>query len=254
MNYVQYGNGPVIFLLHGFCGSSLYWRPVIARLCRHFRVIAPDFPGYGASACQPPCRTLPEFARTVVELADRLGIDKFSVVGHSMGGFVVQQLIADYVQRLNSAVPYGTARRIDSEKRFESAAATLDRLRTDGPSATAARIASTWFTDGASNPYYDLCREAGKGMTLEAGIGTVEACNAADFPSLTKRVETSVLIVHGDQEKSFPIAQALELRDALPGASLCVLPGCGHGAHLQRPDLFNQVLAEFFHDVHRGQN
>ena len=85
-------------------------------------------------------------------------------------------------------------------------------------------------------------------MTLEAAVAAAAICSDADFTDSLAEVSTRILVIAGDSERSFPIEQALQLKQLLKNASLCILPGCGHGAHLERADLFNTVVADFLRE------
>lgn len=244
--HLRAGSGDPVFLLHGLCGASGYWLPAMAHLARGFDVIAPDFPGFGRSHSSPPCATLEEFADQVLRLADSLGIARFGVVGHSMGGFVGQQLLCSHSERLTGVVLYGCSLRIDPTRRFEPAERTIQRFQEDGPGATADRVVSTWFVEGDQNPFHEFCRRAGDGMTAEAGIAGLLACHRADLAAQLSGARTPVLVLAGAKERTVPPELAVELHRAIPGSDLCILPDCAHAAHLQRPELFNAVVADFF--------
>jgi pimeloyl-ACP methyl ester carboxylesterase len=60
------------------------------------------------------------------------------------------------------------------------------------------------------------------------------------------------LVIGGDRDLSYSLDEMLALSRAIPNAELCVLPGCAHNAHLERPDLFNQVVAGFLQAIRRA--
>ncbi|WP_129672116.1 alpha/beta fold hydrolase [Candidatus Chloroploca sp. Khr17] len=105
---------PVIFI-HGNVSSGTFWEETMLALPEGFRGIAPDLRGYGESEFKPvdATRGLGDFADDVLALADALGYDRFHVVGHSMGGSVVFQLLATAPERLQTITlaapgsPYG---------------------------------------------------------------------------------------------------------------------------------------------------
>lgn len=208
-------------------------------------MIAPDFPGYGKSCAEPPVSSIEGIANRVIELADSLGVQQFAVVGHSMGGFIAQQLMCKWPHRITRAVLYGTALKIDPAKRFESSEQTIARLKSEGVSKAVDYVTATWFTKGRDDPAYEFCRRAADAMTLEAGIAAFVASGAVDFEEAMKQVATKALIIIGDKEKTFPPEMGLQLRAALRNSTLCVLPGCGHAAHLEKPHLFNQIVMDF---------
>ncbi len=81
LNYIRYGKGPALVLLHGFVGGSGYWFTQHAELQESFDVIAIDMPGFAGSAHIPAPDSLAGYARAVVERLDSLGVKEFSLLG-----------------------------------------------------------------------------------------------------------------------------------------------------------------------------
>lgn len=98
------GEHPVIGL-HGWFGSGSAWRPLFPHLDgTRFRYVFPDYRGYGARIDESGSYTLEEAAGDVLALADELGFERFSLVGHSMGGAVMQRVLADAPGRVRALV------------------------------------------------------------------------------------------------------------------------------------------------------
>lgn len=246
MFYRRQGRGEPVLLLHGFASSSLFWAELADRLGSRFDVIAPDWPGFGQSQGLAPYTNLDEFAAGVIQLADRLGLGDFHVVGHSMSGFVVQALLHQWPDRIKKAVLYGAGLSVNKARRFESIAQTLDRLRTDGPQLTSVRVIQSWFADIERDRHaYQHCLKAACGMTLAAASAAVQAMEQVDFSCQPPPAAKSVLVLAGEAERSHPPASALELSAALPGAHLGIVPFCGHAAHLEQPELFYLMVKRF---------
>lgn len=252
MFYRRQGRGEALILLHGFASSSLFWTALMERFGEQFDVIAPDWPGFGATPEAAPYTSLADFADGVIDLADKLGLERFHVIGHSMSGFVVQTLLCDHAHRLNSAVLYGAGLGAICARRFETIAETLLRLETEGVDATIKRIVSSWFADPIRDAKaHRLCIEAGWGMSLPAAAAAIRAMEHADFEGRLGQVRTRTLVISGEAERSHPPVSAVELQKALADAHLCVLPFCGHAAHLEQPEWFEMVVREFLLP-HRG--
>lgn len=237
-------SGTPLLLLHGFGASSAIWRPTMAALADR-RCVAFDWPGFGARGGEPPCPDLAGFAAEALRQADAHGLARFDVLGHSMAGFVVQELLRAHPARVRRAVLYGAGLRIDPRRRFEPAERTIARLREDGVASCVRRVTAAWFARGADDPHHAPCAEDGARMSELAGIAAIEAMQRADFTGRLDGVTARVLVVLGEHDHSHPPDAALALRQAIPGASLCVLPDCGHAAHLEREDCFNAVVADF---------
>lgn len=246
MNYQRSGTGEPVFLLHGFASSSLIWESLTRHLERYFDVISIDWPGFGASEREPPYTSLEQFAEGVLTLASQLGITQFHVLGHSMSGFVVQQLLHKHADSLFSAILYGAGLKLDKSRRFETIEATLQKLEKDGAEASAQRVVNTWFLDIQAHPKaLETCLDAARGMSVEAGSAAIRAMENADFTNRLAQVSVPTLIILGEGERSHPPSSALELNAALPHAHLAVLPFAAHAAHLEQPELFEHITQQF---------
>ena len=234
-----------VFLLHGFASSARTWDATRHALEHEFQVVTPDWPGFGNCADEAPLVSAREMAQFVIALADRLGVERFHVLGYSMSGFVVQELLSTHTARIARAVLYGAGARVDAARRFEPLQRTLERLQADGVEKTVQRVAGTWFCEGDQALAYQACVEAGRNMSLDAANAAMRAFEQSDYREKLRAVSQRVLVIMGERDRTFPIEMGVELRDAIPGAQLCVLPGCAHAAHLERPDLFNRVVCEF---------
>jgi pimeloyl-ACP methyl ester carboxylesterase len=102
----EIGDGEhAVIALHGWFGSAAAWRVLHPHLdTRRFRYVFPDYRGYGARIDEAGEHTLAEAAADVLALCERLGIDTFSLIGHSMGGAVAQRVLADAPQRVRALV------------------------------------------------------------------------------------------------------------------------------------------------------
>ena len=246
MFYRRRGQGPVLILLHGFASSSLFWADLMDRLGTRFDVIAPDWPGFGATPDAVPYASLAEFTTGLIGLADELGLERFHVLGHSMSGFVVQALLCDHAVRLDKAVLYGAGLSVNKARRFDTVAETSRKLQAEGVDATVKRVVASWFADTASQAQaHRLCLEAGRGMAAPAAAAAIQAMEHADFTGRLRQIHTPTLVMAGEAERSHPPPSALELQRAMGNAHLCLLPFCGHAAHLEQPEWFAEILLHF---------
>ena len=246
LNYRRAGRGrKVLVLQHGFVGGSGYWAPVMAHFEPYFDMIAPDLPGFAGSGHIPAPNSIEGLSAALLELLDQLEVERFALVGHSMGGFVAQQLALDHPKRVSRLVLYGTAAGGDLSGRFETIEESILRLEQDGIAATAERIAATWFVHGRAAAFFPLCAEAGRGASLEAAITCLRALANFDVRARLGEIDMPTLVIGGDRDRSIALAQLIQLRDGIRSAALCVAPDCAHNVHLEKPELFNRVLGDF---------
>ena len=87
------GKGFPLVLVHGFLGSSIMWKPQIEYLKNKYRVITPDIPGFGKSNKLKPCKSIKSMAKSILRSLKKKKIEKFYLLGHSMGGMIVQEMV-----------------------------------------------------------------------------------------------------------------------------------------------------------------
>ena len=245
LHYRRHGNGTPLIMQHGFLGGSGYWLPQFTSFGKSFDVVAPDLPGFAGSADEPIQDTIEGMAGAVIALIDALNIGRFHLLGHSMGGMIAQQIALDRPHRVQKLVLYGTASLGDLPKRFETLAASAERLRREGIEACMQRIVPTWFVKGKTSPYYDLCYEAGRGVRAAAAESALAGLAKWNVSTRLSALRVPTLVLCGDRDRSISLDQAFALSDRIAGSRLCIAPGCAHNVHLESPEFFNQVVGDF---------
>ena len=230
---------------HGFLGGGDYWVPQFPAFGHCFDIVAPDLPGFAGSGAEPPQDSIEGMAASVMALADALKIDRFHLMGHSMGGMVAQQIALDQPGRIHKLVLYGTASLGDLPKRFETLAASRARVRQEGIEACAQRIVPTWFVEGKAAPFYDLCYAAGQGVTADAADRALGALGKWNVGARLGELKMPTLVICGDRDRSISLDQAVALAEGIKGSRLCIAPGCAHNVHLERPEFFSHAVREF---------
>ena len=230
---------------HGFVGGGGYFAPQSARLSRFFDVICPDLPGFAGSATERAEMTAPGMSRSLIGLLDDLGIERFSLLGHSMGGAVALQIALDHPERVDKLVLYGTGSTGRLPKRFETFEDTVKRIRSDGIRATAERIAATWFVEGTRAPMYEFCVAAAGKPNQSAAIEALENLQTWDVTDRLDELAMPVLVICGDRDRSYDLEDTLAMMRRIAGSQFCVIPNCAHAAHLEAPDAFTDPLIAF---------
>jgi pimeloyl-ACP methyl ester carboxylesterase len=239
------GRGEPLVLVHGYLGGSSQWAAELQALCPHFDVMAPDLPGFGKSYHLKSPDQITGYAQAVLDCLDGLGVQRFHLLGHSMGGMVVQEMVRMAPQRVIRLVLYGTGPLGLLPGRFETMARSRERLAQDGVDATARRISATWLLHREASPMAqalgDLAAQA-SAQAAEAGLWAMERWDGrANLSHITQ----PSLIVWGDQDRSYQWPQVEKLWREIAGASLAVLPNCSHALHLEYPEFFHSLLLDF---------
>ncbi|MGP0031320.1 MAG: alpha/beta fold hydrolase, partial [Acidimicrobiales bacterium] len=106
--YVRAGSGPALLLIHGIGDSSDSWRPVFKELCKAHTVIAPDLLGHGRSEKPRADYSVAAYANGMRDLLSVLGVDRVTVVGHSLGGGVAAQFAYQFPDRCERLILVGS--------------------------------------------------------------------------------------------------------------------------------------------------
>ncbi|MEM1361809.1 MAG: alpha/beta hydrolase [Pseudomonadota bacterium] len=233
-----------LVLVHGFLGGSDQWH-LQKPLVRDRKLLALDLPGFGHQADQPALSRIEDYADWCLTELTARGHAQFDLMGHSMGGMIVQEMVHRAPDRLNRLILYATGATGDLPGRFEPIATSMDRARSDGALATARRIAATWFRDQEAATEYAACAAIAEKASLQAILAGLAAMQAWSGETRLKSISCETLVFWGDCDRTYAWPQIEKLWREIPQSHLAVLPGCAHAVHLEKPDLFNQILAGF---------
>lgn len=243
-----------LVLVHGYLGGAGQWSDQVETFSDRFRVIAVDLPGFSAAAQDAAPSTIAGFAEHVVARLDRMNIDRFVLLGHSMGGMIAQEIARKIPSRVERLVLYGTGPLGRMPDRFETLEVSLERLGHEGVEQTARRIAATWFVEGDQHPGFQTMERIGAMASAAAARSSLQAMAEWDGRANLSALTMPSLIIWGDEDKSYRWHQVETLWSGLPNASLAVIPGASHAAHLEKPAIFTAVLLDYLTSKARTDN
>jgi pimeloyl-ACP methyl ester carboxylesterase len=239
------GSGEPLVLVHGFLGGSAQWAAELTRLGQHFDVIAPDLAGYGDASDRAAPSEIALHAKAVLATLDALGIEQFHLLGHSMGGMIVQEMVHQAPSRVRRLILYATAAQGSIPGRFETMERSRERLVEEGFERVARRTSATWLLEREASPAYPALAALAlrsNAQAARAGLDAMEGWDGRDRLG-TIGMPTLVLWGEGDRSYGWPLIEMLWR--TIPGASLAVLPTCSHALHLERAALFHAIVHEF---------
>ena len=239
------GKGFPLVLIHGFLGSSRMWGPQIDFFKDYFRVITPDLPGYGKSNKTTSLNSIQSMANLLLDCLEEKKIDKFYLLGHSMGGMIVQEIAKKSGNKISKLICYSTGPRGEMPGRFETVDQSRDNLKKNGLEIMARNIAKTWFVKGENAKYFDICINAGKQASIETVDNALIAFKNWNGVDTLKNIKNKTLIVWGDKDKSYNLEQIKTLEKNIPNSSLIVFNNCAHNIHLEEPEKFNNTIKHF---------
>ncbi len=255
-------DAPTLVLLHGIGDNSESWAEVLSTLAEDHHVIAPDLLGHGGSAKPRGDYSIGGFANGVRDLLTVLGVDRATVVGHSLGGGVAMQFAYQHPERCERLVLVstgGVSRRVHPALRaltLPGTALTLSALRATGVRRAVHRLAHLLasFDLATGLDAQDVLRVLERLPDVEARAAFVRTLRSVidvqgqvvtmlDRAYLATRMPT--LIVWGARDVVVPVRDAHVAHAAVPGSRLEILPHAGHFPHRTDPGRFVAVVHEF---------
>jgi pimeloyl-ACP methyl ester carboxylesterase len=268
--YRTAGSGPAVVLIHGMVNSSRHWEQVAVRLADDYRVIAPDLIGHGDSATPRGDYSLGAHAAVIRDLLASIGVERSTIVGHSLGGGVAMQFFWQFphrVERLalissgglgpevspllrSAALPGASGLlRLVAHPRVVSRLTELgDRLRERGSGSgvylqAIARALRPLSVAGARAAFLHTLRSV---IDVRG-----QRVSAADRLYLLEGFPT--LIVWGGRDHTIPVAHGRGAHAAVPGSRFEVLPRAAHFPHLEDPEGLAAALRDFLETTDPAQ-
>jgi pimeloyl-ACP methyl ester carboxylesterase len=239
------GKGFPLVLVHGFLGSSKIWKPQIDFFKDHFRIITPDLPGFGKSNKAKSHNNIQSIANLLINCLEEKKIHKFHLLGHSMGGMIIQEMAKKVGDKISKLVCYSTGPRGEMPGRFETVDETRKNLQKNGLKTMARNVAKTWFVKGENAKYFDACIEIGKQASMEAVDNSLVAFKNWNGVDTLKNIKNETLVIWGDQDKSYNFEQAQALEKNIENSKLIIFKNCAHNVHLEQSDQFNRTIKKF---------
>ncbi|QNN54606.1 alpha/beta fold hydrolase [Nocardioides mesophilus] len=262
LSYLDSGKGEVLLFIHGILGSHRNWSHLIDRLDDNHRVLVPDLFGHGHSAKPMGDYSLGGHAATLRDLLDRLGIDRVTLVGHSLGGGIAMEfyyLFPERVERLVLVASGGLGREVNPILRSatlpgaEYVLPVIASRWVRGRAESAGRLLSKvgWKPGSDITAIWQGFTSLGDGESRRAFLATTrsvidpggQSVSAHDY--LPDACPVPTLIVWGSRDRMIPAWHAISAQQAMSQCRVELFQGAGHFPHLDEPDRFADVVRDF---------
>ncbi|VVS93921.1 alpha/beta fold hydrolase [Desulfoluna spongiiphila] len=257
VHWLEAGDGPALVLVHGWSCSGFFWKPMIPLLKKKYRVLAPDLPGHGLSSKEHDSYLPEKQAARLLEWLSAIGVDRFVLVGHSMGGEIAARMALDAPGRVLSLVLAGAIglRQVrDSLPWYARLALTpvaqkvANRFLTEKALAQSHRL----FMTGPGRPPYPECTRdiiltnTNTPRDLTTLSQTTRDGLFRDFiDQQAPRIDTPVLCLWGEMDKLVPLSAGKAYARLIPGAHLARIPATGHMIPWEEPERMASEIIDF---------
>lgn len=243
INYSDRGEGEPVVLLHGWGSNISLFGSMTEVLCKKYRVIAMDMPGFGGSDEPKEVWDVDRYTDFVIEFLRDFGFEKITFLGHSFGGRVIIKMFErehlpfeiDRLILTGSAgvVPKKTPKQIRRQKIYKMTRKIYS-----------SKLVTKFFPNALEN----LRRKNGSADYNAASPlmrqVLVKVVNE-DLVHIFPKVTPSTLLIWGRNDTATPLADGKLMEETMPNAALVVLDNSGHYAFLDEMFAFNKILASF---------
>jgi pimeloyl-ACP methyl ester carboxylesterase len=265
ISYLIAGEGPVLLLVHGIASDSEAWRAALPLLARRATVIAPDLPGHGASGKAPGDYSLGSLASSLRDLLVKLGHERATLVGHSLGGGVAMQfsyMFPERTERLVLVSSGGLGQNVNLLLRAATLpgselaiAATIGPITAVGRAtvATLRRLGLRVAPDlgEVGRGFATLADSQGRAAFLDTLRSVVnfrgQRVDASDRLYLAVGMPT--LLLWGERDPIIPVGHGRRAEQRMPGSRLVTFADCGHFPQIDDPHRFAATLLEFIDET-----
>lgn len=252
--YDDIGSGPTVLLMHGFPLNRNLWRPQQADLvAAGYRVVAPDLRGFGESDETDGSCSIDLFADDMVALLEHLDVDQAVVVGMSMGGYLLFNLLERYPQRVAAAVFMVTRSVADDEATRQQRLQLAEDCRKFGPQIIADRLHPLLFAPGTLEVRPKLGEEVYGWMVATGSRGLVAGLLAMrdrrDATPLLGCIASPTLVIGAAEDQVCPLDYSRMIANGIPRSRFVVIEDAGHLANLEQPNQLNHCLLDFLRQV-----
>jgi 3-oxoadipate enol-lactonase len=247
----DFGKTPLVFL-HGIGGAARAWRGQITAFSDRYRAVAWDMPGYGGSA---PLATvsIATLADALQDFLQQTGSDRPILVGHSIGGMIVQQWLIKYPRTAAAVVlaqtspAFGKAEGGWQKQFIEARLGPLDRGET--MKSLAPTLVKELVGDDPDAGGMEVARDC-MGSVPEASYRAMMlALLGFDQREALGDIAVPTLVLSGSKDKNAPARMMAKMATYIPSSTYVELDGAGHLVNLERPKAFDAALDRFLKTI-----
>ena len=263
------GDGPPVVLIHGMVNSSKHWEQVALRLADRYTVIAPDLLGHGDSAAVRGDYSLGAHACSIRDLLTTIGIERATIVGHSLGGGIAMQFFYQFpqrVERLALISSGGLGQKVSPMLRgaaLPGAATGIWLVANRRVRETLDRAGELMRTRGSRRGVYlqavaRAMRPLGEAAARQAFLQTLRSVidvrgqHVSAMDRLYLLGELPTLIVWGERDNTIPIEHGLAAHEQIPNSRFVTLPRAAHFPNIEDPEGLADALLAWLDETEPG--
>lgn len=247
--YEVLGQGEPLLLVPGLGVTCRTWDPVLPELARHFTLIMVDNRGLGLSCSKRPPRTTADYSTDLVELLDKLQLERTHVMGLSLGGIISQRFAVDHASRVERLVLVSCADRFSPYLRQTALVLrhALRRFKWE-------EFARAMELLGSAPEYIDanerlveqrIRDKCGADIDRRSVATQLRCLVGSELSPEDYKILGPTLVIAGEDDRLIPACYARQMAEKIPGSTFVSLPKCGHNPFQERPEEVLPQIIDF---------
>lgn len=238
-----------VVLLHGYLESMLVWDEFVPLLRDSVRVVTLDLPGHGISVVEGEVHTMEYLADCVANTMEALGIERYTVVGHSMGGYVALAMCDKYGARLEGIVLLSSLTMADSQEKCDRRRREIELVKAGKKNTMARLVPHAGFAPDNVARLKDYVEDLAELILITEDEGVIAILGGMiERKSRGEQLRQSGIphmFIFGRYDYYIPQEQANEMIEADPEARIVWLEHSGHMGFIEEPELCARAILEF---------
>jgi 3-oxoadipate enol-lactonase len=238
-------DAPVLVLGSSLGATGAMWDAQVPAFSQRFRMLRFDTRGHGGSPVPPGPYTMDELGSDVLALLDRLGIERASFCGLSIGGMIGMWCASEAPERIERLVLCCTVPHFPPADLWDERAATV---RAQGMEPMVEPALERWLPPDVRSSRPDLeehLRAMIAGTPPEGYAGCCEAIRDMDLRPRLARIEAPTLVLAASDDPSTPKEKVRPIAEAVSGARYVEIEGAAHIANVAQPEAFDAAVLDF---------
>lgn len=240
-----------VVLLHGYLESMVIWEEFVALLYKDVRVVTLDLPGHGISVVNGEVHTMEYLADCVASTMTALGIERYSVVGHSMGGYVALAMLDKYSDRLDSITLLSSFANADSKEKCDRRRREIELVKAGKKSMMARLVPHAGFAPQNVKRLKDSVEDMEELIMITEDEGVIAILGGMierkDRDEQLRQSSVPHMFILGRHDYYIPMEQAEEIERTHPEARIVWLEESGHMGFIEEPEKCAKAILEMAH-------
>jgi len=239
LHFIESGKGETLVLLHGFCETSDIWTDIQNQLSNEYHVISIDLPGFGESPLPRSSFSLADIAQNIKSFLDGKDLEKYVMIGHSLGGYIALAFANQFRENLNGLGLFHSSIFIDTQEKKDSRTKLMDFISKHGVAMFIKTFVPSLFYEKnipALKPLVESLRNKAAQTQASSVIEYARAMRDRESSvEMIKNINIPVMFIIGEEDGSVPLEKSLEQAILPANSHILRLPETSHMGMYEKP-------------------